>query len=274
MALYSSNYSLTAEEQAIFEAGFKNALLNEDSEENAKLFSEWKMKEKALESNKFIGYADIFYDILKNIFLSRKDEIFTSLQDKIKKASDRQDVFVRLFRFNSFEWNESLTEKNRRISLMSADERFRAYDEDCEILDYVKQKNYNWTLGTRISIGRPRYLHDDPMRFPQLKEQSLYKILKKTPILNWMNGLLGPNFECIIERKFLPTEFSDKISVYQASILIRYLPYGHPRKEVLLQIAKDCAEKMNRGSNKLQESEELYGSGTWDLAAMTEMLKM
>ncbi len=260
---------MTADEQAIYDAAFKDAILPETSDESHRLFIEWKAKEKTIESTELLAHADILYDILKTIFLSRKDEIMTELANKIKNASNRNSLHVKLFRFHSVEWMESLSEKKRRQSLMTPIERMTETDNDVEMYEQIKRNHWDWSLGTMSSYGG----YADA-KFPYKTQARLHRILKKTPILNWLSGLLGPNYQCLLESKYeQPISLDQKFYVIQNSIRICYLPYGHKNKATLLQIAKDCNEKNNRISYKLSEDETLYGNGSWDLEALTSVIK-
>ena len=266
----TSNFSLTTEEQAIFDAAFQNSLFPESSDENFHLFNEWKAKEKALEATKLLPYADIFYQILKNIFLARKDEIMRNLHNKIKAMTTRYSSHVTLFRFNSVEWHELLSEKNKRQSLMTHDERTKESDADMENYHKIKMNKWDWTLGTMSTYGSGYKSYSYPY-YPQVR---LIRLLKKTPILNWMSGLLGPNYECILESKYLENQFpGQNFYIVQNSIRIRYLPYGHKHKHTILRIAKACNEKNARIPYTLSEDETLYGNGGWDLPSLEHMLK-
>lgn len=269
----SSNFSMTAEEQAIYNSAFKDAILPEDSEESYRLHLEWKAKEKTIESNELLPLADILYDIIRNVFISRKDELMTELQNKIKTTTHRHNLSVKLFRFNSVEWNESLSDKKKRLSLMTLADRNAESEQDIEHFDKIKKNHWDWSLGTQSSYGG----YDD-IPFPYKKQARISRIIKKTPILHWLSGMLGPNYQCVLESKFMPPENTDldyyqDFYVYQNTIRIVYLPYGYKNKTKLLQIAKDCNEKNSRTSYKLSRTETLYGNGSWDLKAMTDILK-
>lgn len=266
----TSNFTLTTEEQAIFDAAFKNSIFPESSDENFQLFNEWKAKEKALEATKLLPYADIFYQILKHIFLARKDEILTNLQNKIKTMTTRHSSHVTLFRFNSVEWYESLSEKKQRQSLMTYDERMKESDADMENYNKIKTNNWDWTLGTMSTYGSGNEENLYPFR-PQVR---LMRLINKTPILKWLSGLIGPNYECFVESKYLATQFpGQNFYILQNTIRIRYLPYGQKNKHMLLKIANCCNEKNARISYTLSENEVLYGNGGWYLPSLTHMLK-
>ncbi len=260
---------MTADEQAIYDAAFKDALLPEVSDECHRLFIEWKAKEKTIESTELLAHADILYDILKAIFLSRKDEIMTDLANKIKNASNRHSLNVKLFRFQSVEWIESLSDKKRRQSLMTPLELMKETDDDVQTYEEIRRNHWDWSLGTMSSYGG----YADA-KFPYKSQARLHRIIKKTPILNWLSGLLGPNYQCFLESKYQPHVIPDQnFYVIQNSIRICYLPYGHKKKATLLQIAKDCNEKNNRISYKLSADETLYGNGSWDLESLTNVIK-
>lgn len=265
----ATNFSMTAEEQAIYDAAFKDALLPELSDESHRLFLEWKAKERVIECNELLSHADILYDIIRNVFISQKDELMAELQNKIKNSSDRHSLHVKLFRFHSVEWRESLTEKKKRLSLMSEADRQAEAEQDILTFERIKRNHWDWSLGTESSYGGY-----DAVKFPYKKQVRLSRIIKKTPILHWLSGMLGPNYQCLLESKFVPPLTADQdFYVYQNTIRIVYLPYGHKNKAILLQIAKYCNEKNSRVSYKLTEDETLYGNGAWDLAAMTDVLK-
>ena len=266
----TSNFSLTAEEQAIYDAAFKTSLIPETSDENNRLFLEWKAKEKTLESNELLVYADIVYEILKKIFLSRKDEIIANLHDKIKSATDRNSAHVSLFRFNSVEWHETLSEKKKRQSLMTPLERFKESDADMEIYDMIKANKWDWTLGTMSSYGGGY----EGYKYPYKTQVRLSRIVNKTPLLKWLSGLIGPNYQCLLESKYMETQYpGQNFYLIQNTIRIRYLPYGYKNKAALLTIAQCYNEKMARKSYSLSADETLYGNGAWDLASLTDMLK-
>ena len=222
-----------------------------------------------IESNELLPVADILYEIIRHIFISQKDEIITTLQNKIKNTNHRHNLHVKLFRFNSVEWRESLSDKKKRQSLMTAAERMAENDQDIEAYEQIKTNNWDWSLGTECSYGGY-----DEVKFPYKKQARLVRIIKKTPILNWLSGMLGPNYQCVLDSKYLEPVIADQnFFVVENTIRIRYLPYGHKHKSTLLKIATDCNEKNSRLSYKLVNDETLYGNGAWDLKSLTHILK-
>lgn len=184
--------------------------------ETTNLLAAWQVRKQTIDAEKFQPYADLLLDtVVWPEIVSKKNDIYTALQDAIKTASHTYELTVPVWSFNTVFGQKMLssagTAEYRR--LLEAD------DPDAMVADWINHRGWNYQM--KVEVG------DTPAL--TLPRMSLYPIIKKTTFLDELSLRFGSGFRVTLDSRPWPswTVPNGRVVVCTLFTLnLHYHPYG------------------------------------------------
>lgn len=185
------------------------------------LFGAWSKRKAELDAAKLQPYADLLLtNIVWPAVLAKKSTILEELTEKAKTAAHASQLFVPIWSFNHFE-DGSIPARNWQwVHGPPHALAMERGDKNALKVEQVQQKGWRQTV---------RVVDQDD--WAVLGEQSVYRIIKKTDILEELGALFGRNFRVSLATpKAIQESDPDNEIFYrwEYSLNLEYFPRGLP----------------------------------------------
>ncbi len=178
-----------------------------------------RMEEKLL-AERLQPVADVLYTKMSAMLDEEgvKERLFQKLSEVCGKEHYDTALRVPVFTFNTIFYNESLEEAKKKDADIAPE----------DLYDYRAKQEAK--KQARIDAGHEAvvYLDYASMYWGRSQNERIYRILKKTDILERLAVKMGPNFRFRMSTSYVPLHTTKKWSTYPATVYLEFFPKGQP----------------------------------------------
>lgn len=178
-----------------------------------------RMEEKLL-AEKLQPVADVLYNKMSAMLdePGTKERLFQKLKEVCGKEQFDASLRVPVFTFNTIFYNDSLEEVKKKEADIAPE----------DLYDYRAKQDAK--KQARIDAGHEAvvYLDYASMYCGRSQNERIYRLLKKTDILERLAVKMGPNFRFRLSTSYVPLHNAKKWSTYPATVYLEFFPKDQP----------------------------------------------